>query len=247
MEKTTEQDFRLHAEQEYPRESCGLIAIVKGREKYFPCENQAKGTEHFTLSAEDYADVEEQGEIVAVCHSHPNALAVPSQADKVSCEASRMPWHIVSVQLVGDCPKSTTISMTEPSGYTAPLVGRVFAHGVLDCYAIVRDWYMQERSIELLNFKRADDWWTDGHSDLYTEGFPKAGFQKIGNSAHDCKMEIGDVILMQVRSKNHVPNHAAIYLGDGLMLHHLYGRLSSRDVYGGMYQDYTRAILRYKG
>ncbi|WP_043946890.1 NlpC/P60 family protein, partial [Ralstonia solanacearum] len=41
----------------------------------------------------------------------------------------------------------------------------------------------------------------------------------------------GDVILMQVRAP--VPNHAAVYLGGVQMLHHLHGRLSSRDVYGG--------------
>ena len=55
-----------------------------------------------------------------------------------------------------------------------------------------------------------------------------------------------DVILMQIRSQNGVPNHAAIYLGDGLILHHLHGRLSSRDIYGGYWQEVTRHILRYK-
>ena len=48
---------------------------------------------------------------------------------------------------------------------------------------------------------------------------------------------------MQVASP--VPNHAAVYLGDGLILHHLQGRLSSRDVYGGYWQKITTHILRY--
>jgi cell wall-associated NlpC family hydrolase len=51
---------------------------------------------------------------------------------------------------------------------------------------------------------------------------------------------------MQIRARNGVPNHAGIYLGDGLMLHHLYGRLSSRDLYGGWYLESTRAVLRYQ-
>lgn len=246
MENQAEIDFRTHAEQEYPRESCGLIAIIKGREKYIPCENKATGVDHFVLSAEDFAEAEERGEIVAVCHSHPNVPPTPSQADRVSCEASKLPWWIVRVDDVDNTPKSLDMACIEPTGYVAPLVGRQFAHGVLDCYAIVRDWYLQERSITLPNFERPDEWWNDGHSDLYNEGFPKAGFEKIGNTIHDCTIEVGDVILMQVRSSNHKPNHAAVYIGDGMMLHHMYGRLSSRDLYGGIWQEYTRSILRHK-
>lgn len=50
-----------------------------------------------------------------------------------------------------------------------------------------------------------------------------------------------------MRSKNGVPNHAAVYLGDGLMLHHMYGRLSSRDVYGGYWREVTRLVVRFSG
>ena len=35
-------------------------------------------------------------------------------------------------------------------------------------------------------------------------------------------------------------------LGDGLILHHLQGRLSSRDVYGGYWQKITTHILRHR-
>jgi cell wall-associated NlpC family hydrolase len=56
----------------------------------------------------------------------------------------------------------------------------------------------------------------------------------------------GDLILMQIRSRNRVPNHAAIYLGDGMMLHHLHSRLSSRDIYGGYWQEVTRSIWRHR-
>ena len=68
--------------------------------------------------------------------------------------------------------------------------------------------------------------------------YAEAGFYPVHG-----ELEEGDVIIMQVRA--YEPNHAAIYLGEGLMLHHLYGRLSSRDVYGGYWKDVTRIILRY--
>jgi len=50
---------------------------------------------------------------------------------------------------------------------------------------------------------------------------------------------------MQIRSKNGVPNHAGIYLGDGLMLHHMYGRLSRKDTYGGYWREMTRGVARH--
>jgi len=235
--------IRAHAQAEYPRESCGLIVVVKGRKRYVPCSNTAQGTEHFVLPADEYAAAEELGEVIAVVHSHPNAPAAASQADLVSCEASGLPWHIVRVDVVDDMPVAGEMVTIEPSGYRAPLVGREFSHGVLDCYQLIVDWFAQERGVTLPQFPRADEWWNDGQSDLYTEGFPKAGFVKLPDGVAP---EVGDVILMQIRAKNGVPNHAGVYLGDGLMLHHMHGRLSSRDLYGGWYQESTRAILRHQ-
>ena len=54
----------------------------------------------------------------------------------------------------------------------------------------------------------------------------------------------GDLILMQLSSP--LPNHAAIYLGDQLILHHVQQRLSSRDVYGGYYGKSTACALRHE-
>ncbi|MBD8531581.1 MULTISPECIES: C40 family peptidase [unclassified Massilia] len=243
MKTETIDAIRAHAEKEFPREACGLVLVVKGRERYLPCTNAAQGTEHFVLPAEEYAAAETLGDILAVVHSHPGAPAAASQADLVSCEASGVPWHIVRVDLVDGAPAAGEMVTIEPSGYRAPLVGRQFSHGVLDCYQLIVDWYAQERSIALPQFPRADEWWNDGKSDLYTEGFPQAGFVKLADGAVP---EVGDVILMQIRAKNGVPNHAGIYIGDGLMLHHMHGRLSSRDLYGGWYQESTRAILRHQ-
>lgn len=243
MRKIIERAIFRHAEASYPRESCGLMIVVKGKEQYFPCTNTAVGSEHFIISPEDFANAEDKGEVVAVVHSHPDTSADPSEADKVSCEASGLPWHIVSVHLENGVPVAQELKTFNPAGYEAPLIGREFFHGVLDCYTLIRDWYRIEQGIHLPDFQRSDDWWNDGSSDLYTEGFPKAGFERMPHGTEPVR---GDVILMQIRSQNGVPNHAAIYLGDGLILHHLHGRLSSRDIYGGYWQEVTRHILRYK-
>ena len=233
MNNTTKACALEHAQREFPRESCGLLIVRSGRERYVACRNLAVGTDQFVISPEDYAMAEEQGQVVAVVHSHPNLPATPSQDDRVSCEVSALPWFIVSV------PSGEWAELT-PSGYVAPLVGRQWSHGVLDCYSLVRDWFNQERGIDLLDFKRHDEWWKHGDN-LYLENFESAGFAVIDFLA----AREGDCFLMQIGSP--VPNHAAVYLGEGLILHHLQGRLSSRDVYGGYWQKITTHALRYVG
>lgn len=242
MNPKTEADFHAHALAEYPRECCGLVVVRKGRERYVPCRNlAATPDEHFILSPQDFAAADDQGEVVTIAHSHPDVPARPSQADLVGCEASALPWAIVSVMPGAEGPVVADMQVIEPAGYEAPLVGRQWAHGVLDCWALCRDWYARERDVELPDPARRDGWWDDGSSDLYSDAAMKAaGFTKITTD----ELAAGDLILMQIRSANLVPNHAAIYLGAGLILHHLHGRLSSRDVYGGYWFETTRSAWR---
>ena len=75
---------------------------------------------------------------------------------------------------------------------------------------------------------------------LYVENFSKEGFCKIPVE----EVQPGDLILMNLVSP--VPNHAAIYMGDQQVLHHVQGRLSSRDVYGGYYGKSTAYALRHE-
>ncbi len=224
-----------HAADTYPAECCGLIIAVKRDLEYVRCRNISGNKDAFVIHPEDYAAAEDAGQILTVVHSHPNTSPKPSQADRVACEASGLPWLIVGYPGDGE----PGWSYTEPSGYQAPLIGRQFSHGVLDCYTLVRDWYARERGITIPDFHRDADWWGKGQS-LYVENFEKAGFTRLEGDP-----EPGDAFLMQILSN--VPNHAAIYLGDGIILHHLHGRLSCREVWAGYYRKHTTHVLRYTG
>ena len=119
------------------------------------------------------------------------------------------------------------------------LVGRVFIHGVTDCYGLIRSWYWQERHVKLPEFPRDHEWWKDG-GNLYEEGFGPAGFRIV--AAQDAVT--GDVALINFRSK--VPNHGGVLLDGGLLLHHLMGRKSVREPVG-RWTPMISKWLRYEG
>lgn len=224
-----------HARSEYPKEACGLLVLEKGRVHYVPCQNVAKVPgEQFAIDPDDFERAEDRGEILLVFHSHPNASEQPSAADRVACIASGLPWLILSV------PGGKWADVS-PEYATPPLYGREFVHGLTDCYGFIRDWYSQELGITLMQHAREDEWWKKGQN-LYLENFREAKFTHVTDGSPP---QVGDVLLMQVCAD--VPNHGAVYLGDDRIGHHLYGRLSSRDVYGGYYKKHTTHLMRYTG
>lgn len=232
MNSNTLAQIRQHAEEEYPRECCGLICVVKGKEKYFKCKNIAVNDYNFIMDPKDYAMAEDEGEILSIVHSHCNIPATPSQADLVSCEKFGKPWVIISWP-------TGQIHELFPSGYKADLIGREYHHGILDCYTVCKDYYREVLSIDLPDPIRQDEWWLKGEN-LYLENFQSIGFVKV--ELED--MRLHDGILMQLASP--VPNHAAVYIGDNKILHHVANRLSSRDIYGGWFRKCTVAVIRHK-
>ncbi|WP_200557656.1 C40 family peptidase, partial [Klebsiella quasipneumoniae] len=112
---------------EYPREACGLVAQRGRAERYFPCRNLAsESNDNFVLAPEDYAEVEEWGTITGIVHSHPDATTQPSELDKAQCDATLLPWHIISWP-EGD------LRTIHPRG-ELPLLERPFVLGHYDCW-----------------------------------------------------------------------------------------------------------------
>lgn len=249
LSRSLQRAIAAHAAREHPRECCGLIVRGVRQRRYVACRNAAGSpSEHFVIDHQDWCAAEDQGEVLAIVHSHPDVPAAPSMADRVSCELHGLPWVILSWP-EGD------VAHLAPEGYRAPLLGREFAHGVLDCWSLCRDWYRREAGLELPDYPRRDGWWETGES-LYEQHYAAAGFRPVPLAG----IRRGDMLVMQVGRALH-PNHAGIYLGndwrldsepvqalggDGpFLLHHLYGRLSTRDVFGGPWIERTRLVLRH--
>ena len=223
----------LHAQQEDPKESCGLLLNVKGKEKYYPCGNLSMTNyQCFILDPEDYVKADNVGEIIAVVHSHPITPPEPSQADKISCEQSKLPWYIVN-------PKTEQWGECKPEGYVPDILGRQWVWGVTDCWSLVVDWYKKEKGIKLKDYPRTmtpEEFLKDP---LFEDYAWRTGFRELRS---DEKLEEGDVLLMSIMHPT--LNHVAILLGD-MVLHHLADRLSCREPYSEWLLKCTGKRYRY--
>lgn len=223
-----------HAAQTAPNECCGLVVEIGGELRYIRCKNiAADPQQRFVIPAEEYASAEDTGKIVMVAHSHVFKPVNPSEADKVGCERSRLPWLIVN-------HPNGNYTITKPIGYRAPLIGRPFCEGVLDCYELVKDYFALKRGIELPDYVRPEGWEHSGRS-ILVDNFEAFGFKRIEMS----DLQPGDCLLMQKGAS--VVNHCAVYIGDNMILHHVRDRISGRDVYGGFWRKATTHALRYIG
>lgn len=229
-------EAEAHARAEYPREAVGLVVSVGGKPRYLPGRNMSAEADRFSLHPDDYADAEDMGQIVAVVHSHPNAGPEPSRFDVASHSARNQTWWIVGLP-AGDKGPALWHEMSALG--ELPLEGRTFVHGAVDCYTLIRDYYKRERGVVLPDFVREDGWWNRGQN-LYVDNFHAVGFVPV-----DAPQE-GDVLLLRITASPN-PCHGAIWLPGDVILHHLPGRLSCREVYGRAYRERTTHILRYVG
>lgn len=244
LSETIKAAIQAHAAECFPAECCGLIV----NNTYVSCRNIAKHADQFEIHHKDLARAEDAGEIQAFVHSHPNASARASELDLLQIELHQKPWVICAYPDI-------EFQVYEPCGYKAPLVGRNYIHGIQDCYSIVRDFYERELGINLIDFEREDAWWEHKESkSLYLDGFGEAGFIEVND------LQYGDVMLCRVGRTEHV-NHAIIWLGDqtalkseqteacvgsSIILHHPYGRKSTREVFGHQWQERVVKVVRYE-
>ncbi len=230
-----------HAKECYPRESCGVII---GKE-YIPCKNVAADDAQFEIDVMDLVSAEKEGKILAYCHSHPDGSTEPSMPDRVQMNLHGLPWIITN---------GIDVALHKPDGYQAPLLGREYHHGLMDCYTLVKDYYQRELSITLNDYERTDAWWEDTKSKpLYVDNFKKEGFVEVDT------IQKHDLILCRLGRTAHI-NHALVFIGDGtlksertedvvgdcLVLHHPYGRDSIREIYGEQWQRRAAMIIRHK-
>lgn len=200
-------EIQAHAREEYPKEACGVVTT----NGYLRVENIASDPVNFaTWDPEVLQDLLLSKQVVALFHSHTNGMFCPSEQD-------------MRIQLLMDIPFLLAVTNGQSCSAIAawgdmleppPLLERGFQAQIFDCYELVRDHRFLEYGERLPSFPRGWMWWKRGRR-LLEEGFSIAGYREL---EHDEPRLPGDGILLSIGSDT--PNHAAVYLGDDLLLHH---------------------------
>jgi proteasome lid subunit RPN8/RPN11 len=225
------EDIREHFEKEYPREGCGVIGIVKGKKRFFPCRNVAVDEDDFVMSSEDYMHLKQRVDIFAIVHSHPDASNEASENDINNCDALGIPYYIFSYP-------EMDLNIVEPKVNVNPLLGREYKFGVHDCFEASRD-YLAEQNIHIAaRDPFEDDWWLKG-LDYFTEDrLNEWGFHKVDTPQKN------DVLIFQIEAQ--VPNHCGVYMQNDIFFHHAVNRLSCRESLYPFWIEHIVGIYRHE-
>ncbi len=222
-------DISSHAISAYPKESCG---VIKNGGYIRTFNVSASPVKNFRI-----ADSEMNGllPVEAIVHSHPDGPDCPSSADMRSQASCDLPFVIVATDGGG----ATLPFVLDTSAKPPSLETRIFRHGVTDCYALIRDWFLIEKNTELMDGPRDWEWWDKKRSDdLYLENYQEAGFRKLTAGE---KPEKSDLFFMRTPRARTV-NHAGVYLGDDVGFHHM----SQRYAYDPYCLPCKFSLLRWK-
>lgn len=227
-----EEEFKEYAMAQYPNEACAYI--IDG--KLVPVSNVSdKPTEEFELSPEDSLRMEEaQGFL----HSHPDGDRWPSELDMQTQIQWGKPFGIVTCT---DDSCSDSVWMGDHT-LSLPLEGRPFVHGIFDCYSLIRAEVFQRTGDIIPDYPRTFEWWENGSGDNhYDEKYEQTGYRVLSPQE---ELKVGDLFYMKIHTT--VVSHAAIYLGEGLILHHLRDRLS-RIEHLSSWKKFLEKTVRYEG
>ena len=225
-------EVQAYVYKQVDKEACGLLAVRKGRVKFFPCVNKAENPKNdFVIDPYDYKAVADEGDVIGVIHSHPNAVPEPSPVDRAACNRLGIPWYIFGW--------NDEWVKIEPQKESFDLIGRPFVFGVYDCYTIVKDYFATQDIHFRPDWDYEWEFWEKGKN-YYLERYAEEGFTKV----LDGTLQLNDVFFMALNAKT--TNHAGIYVGKGRMLHHAPHRLSCRDSYNGIWKQITRVVLRHE-
>jgi len=223
-------EIEQHFEEWYPKEACGIIAVVKGKPVWFPCKNIAKTNDTFVFDSTEYMKIAQKCDIIGIVHSHPDGSSTPSINDIKYCNSTGLIYYIFSYP-------DMELYTLHPEREDKPLYGRLYEFGVQDCFEAARDYYLKE-GLDIPNrIPFEEKWWLKDINYFSEEYIRTWNFKKVD------EMKKGDFLTFSVFSD--IPNHCGVYLGDDIFFHHAVNRLSCKENLFPQWKQHLTGIYRY--
>lgn len=231
MNPIIQQQVRNHAFQNINEECCGLI-VGEGDNSYsLPCRNTSLEKDKFySIDPIDYIKHADKN-IIGVYHSHTKGKAEISYLDILNAENHKLDMLIYSI-------RTDKFLQYKPNGFKCEYIGREFSIGKNDCFTIIKEYYKKELNININDYYR-NSLWYEQEPDIYEKNFSKEGFLIVD------VLQKHDVILFKFGNAIHA-NHAAIYIGNDLMLNHCRDKFSTIEAYDKIHNRYASQYLRHK-
>lgn len=234
--------IKLHAMDDYPNESCGVIVD----DQYVPCANIHPTPDKAFRVAPDYTSpLLAAGKIQAIVHSHPEGPSHPGVEDAQNQIDMGIPWGVVPV--VGDIAAGKALYTGDILWWgdqlpTAPLLGRRFIWHIFHCYQLYRDWWWTERGIRFALYPCEEEFIVN-ERDVFIEHVEKTHHVNLGKIPVT-ELEIGDMLVGKLRGRH--ANHCGVYIGGDEILHHPAGGASCTTSLQRWW-PYIDTVLRYDG
>lgn len=221
-----------HFDAEYPKEGCGILAVVKGKKKWFPVKNVGNTSDDFIMDSDEYLKLMLTTDIVGVVHNHINASNEPSETDIEQCNALGIPYYIFSYP-------DMELNILKPTRNVTSLFGREYKFGVTDCFEAMRD-YLSSQHINIpVRALFEDEWYSKGLDYFSPEIIKNWGGQPIDIN----ELDKNDILIFRVQEE--VNNHCGVYLGNDIFYHHAINRLSCRENLYPFWYPYLVGAYRY--
>lgn len=212
-------------------EMCGAICEINNTLIFKPitnCHNDKKN--NFKLDLYEYIQLSYDYEIKAIVHSHINGKPT-SFIDIVSCNNQKIDFIIYDTL-------NDVFHHIKPK--EIKYLNHNFEIGVHDCYSLVRDFYKNELNIELYNYRRNEDWFTQENY-IFDENFQNEGFVIVDLES----LQKYDCLLFKLNNKD-ISNHIGIYLENDVFLHHPRKGKSQLQELNNSYRKRIKYVIRHK-
>ena len=226
------EEIEQHFKKEYPREGCGVLAVVKGKKQWFPVKNIANNNDDFVMDSDEYIKIMLTSDIIGIVHNHIDASPEPGETDIQQCNVLGIPYYIFSYP-------EMELKVLQPENNYTDLYGREYKFGTVDCFEAMRDYLITKNITIPPRALFEDDWYDKGLDYFSSEVIKSWGGQPVDLD----KIQENDVLIFRVQEI--VNNHCGVYIGNDIFYHHAVNRLSCRESLYPFWYQYLVGAYRY--